>query len=183
MQNRLSTHQTVRLARGKHSAPSNGVCVMELASMLSGERFTDRPYCVSPAIGGFLRAYNDFIDDRLRQDLYNLASAVVGTRSTPDVERARVRRVIDWGQAVRSSRPWSRLARYTHGFRARGEDFNPDEAGAFAVRAIGRNPRHAHARVLALVEELIACGQRGSAGSQRTVEQQPLTLPALEPWV
>ena len=31
------THQTVRLTTGKHTSPSDGACVMELASMLAGE--------------------------------------------------------------------------------------------------------------------------------------------------
>lgn len=138
--------------------------------MLAGERFSDRPYCVSPAIGGFLRAYNDFIDDRLRQDLYRLASAVVGTRGKPEVERTRVRRLMEWGDAMRSSRPWGRLAEYTYGFRARGDTLNPDEAGAFAVRAIGRKPSRVHTQALALVEELIACGQPGSVGGTEAEE-------------
>ena len=180
MKNRFPSHQTVRLARGKHSSPRDGVCVMELASMLAGERFSDRPYCVSPAIGGFLRAYNDFIDDRLRQDLYRLASAVVGTRSTPEIERMRVRRVIEWGQALRVSRPWTRLAAYTHGFRARGDDLNPDEAAAFAVRAIGRKHGRAHAQALALIDDLIACGQPGEARSPVPVERLLLSERALE---
>ena len=180
MKNRFPSHQTVKLARGKHSSPREGVCVMELASMLAGERFSDRPYCVSPAIGGFLRAYNDFVDDRLRQDLYCLASAVVGTRGTPEIERMRVRRVIEWGRALRSSRPWSRLATYTHGFRARGDDLNPDEAAAFAVRAIGRKRSRAHAQALALVDYLIACGQPCSAGSREPVEQVLVRAQALE---
>src|SRR4051812_3696389 len=63
------THQTVRLSRGKHSSPAQGVCVMELASMLAGESFNDRPACVDPVIGGLLRAYNDNVDGERRQDL------------------------------------------------------------------------------------------------------------------
>jgi hypothetical protein len=181
MNKSFPSHQTVKLARGKHSSPREGVCVMELASMLAGERFSDRPYCVSPAIGGFLRAYNDFIDDRLRQDLYRLASAVVGTRGTPEVERMRVRRVIEWGQSLRRSRPWSTLATYTHGFRARGDDLNPDEAAAFAVRAIGRKRGRAHTDALGLVDELIACGQSGQADGHRTVEHLLFRRQTLEP--
>jgi hypothetical protein len=158
------SHQTVKLARGKHSTPREGVCVMELASMLAGERFGDRPYCVSPAIGGFLRAYNDMIDDRLRQDLYALAAAVVGTRGTPEVERLRVRRVMEWGQSIRASRGLSRLTRVLPGLHARGDDVSPDEAGSFAVRAIGRKPGRAHAQALALVDELVSYGQAGRVG-------------------
>jgi hypothetical protein len=179
MKTPVPNYQTVKLARGKHSSPREGVCIMELASMLAGERFSDRPYCVSPAIGGFLRAYNDFVDDRLRQDLYRLASAVVGTRGTPEVERLRVRRVIEWGRALRASRRWSRLAQYTHGFRARGEDLNPDEAGAFAVRSIGKKPQNAHAQALALVDELIACDQAREPLRPR-VEQCPVGARTLE---
>src|SRR5918911_2783052 len=115
MKNRFPSHQTVKLARGKHSSPREGVCIMELASMLAGERFSDRPYCVSPAIGGFLRAYNDFVDDRLRQDLYRLASAVVGTRGTPEVERLRVRRGVGGGGGAPPPRRGGRVGGDTPG--------------------------------------------------------------------
>jgi hypothetical protein len=42
---------------------------MELASMLAGERFSDRPRSVSRALAAFLRGYNDLLDDKRRQDL------------------------------------------------------------------------------------------------------------------
>jgi hypothetical protein len=171
MKKRLPSHQTVKLARGKHSSPRDGVCVMELASMLSGEGFSDRPYCVSPAIAGFLRAYNDFIDDGLRQDLFRLASAVVGTRGSPEIEQMRVRRVFQWGQSLRRPRPWSKVGTCRHSFCARRDDLNPDDAAAFAVRGIGRKRTRAHAEALALVDELVACGQREETGAQQTVEQ------------
>lgn len=149
-------HQTVKLERGKHFSPREGVCVMELASMLAGEIFSDHPYCVSPAIGGFLRAYNDAVDDRLRQDLYRLASAVVGTRSTPEVEELRVRRIVEWGRNIGASRRLWRLATSLRRFPAFGDNVNPDEAGSCAVRAIGGKHSRTHADALALVEELIA---------------------------
>ena len=60
------SHQVVRLGRGKHSSPDQGACVMELASMLAGERFGDRPRAVCPVIGAFLRTYNDALDDDRR---------------------------------------------------------------------------------------------------------------------
>jgi hypothetical protein len=34
--------------RGQHANPERGVCVMELASMLAGEPFTDHPRSVCP---------------------------------------------------------------------------------------------------------------------------------------
>src|SRR5947209_10781009 len=60
------TYQTIKLSKGKHSSPDSGACVMELASMLAGEPFTDHPQTVCPVIGSFLRAYNDSIDDERR---------------------------------------------------------------------------------------------------------------------
>jgi hypothetical protein len=72
------SHQTVRLAKGRHSSPQHGVCVMELASMLAGEAFSDRPSSVAPSIAAFLRAYNDMIDDERRQDLYAYAARILG---------------------------------------------------------------------------------------------------------
>ena len=44
------SHQTIKLSKGKHSSPRDGACVMELASMLAGEKFTDHPESVCPVI-------------------------------------------------------------------------------------------------------------------------------------
>ena len=76
----LISHQTVKLGRGKHESPAHGVCVMELASMLSGESFSDHPTTVCPIIAAFLRSYNDCIDARRRQDLYPYAAKIVDSR-------------------------------------------------------------------------------------------------------
>ena len=81
------SYQTIKLSKGKHSSPDDGACVMELASMLAGEPFTDHPAAVCPVIGSFMRAYNDAVNDSRRQDLYAYASMVVGSapaqRSSP----------------------------------------------------------------------------------------------------
>ena len=86
------SHQVVRLGRVKHSSPDQGACVMELASMLAGERFGDRPRAVCPVIGAFPRTYNDALDDDRRQDLYRYAADSVGSLAGPDVERLRAKR-------------------------------------------------------------------------------------------
>jgi hypothetical protein len=44
------THQTIKLSKGKHASPGDGACVMELASMLAAEPFSDHP-AVCPVIG------------------------------------------------------------------------------------------------------------------------------------
>src|SRR5689334_11718147 len=104
----LISHQTVRLSAGKHSSPQEGACVMELASMLAGEQFTDHPACVCPVIGSFLRAYNDSVDDDRRQDLYAYAARVVGSRACTRVQRARADRLAQWSSET-FLRRYSRL--------------------------------------------------------------------------
>ena len=71
----------MRLAKGRHRSPDEGACVMELASMLAGERFTDKPRCVDPVLAAFLRAFNDRLDHFDRQRLLPYASRAVGTRA------------------------------------------------------------------------------------------------------
>lgn len=85
-------HQTVRLGPGKHNTPRGSMCVMELASILAGEEFTDAPQCADPALAAFLRALNDHLPHDRRQELRPYAAAVVGTAGPPEVSRARWRR-------------------------------------------------------------------------------------------
>ena len=65
------------------------MCVMELASTLADEDFTDRPECVDPVIGSFLRALNDRIGHRDRQRLLPYAAKAVGTRGPGRLTRSR----------------------------------------------------------------------------------------------
>src|SRR5436305_9800341 len=85
------SHQTAKLGRGKHASPEDGVCVMELASMLAGEPFGDQPRAVCPVIGAVLRPYNDSVDDTRRQDLYAYAAKIVSTRGDRKTTRLRAR--------------------------------------------------------------------------------------------
>lgn len=98
------SHQTVKLRAGSHASPDQGACVMELASMLAGEPFSDAPDAVCPVIAAFLRTYNDCVDDRRRQDLYEYAAKAVGTRGTREVERARVELCRQWTGRLRRVR-------------------------------------------------------------------------------
>ncbi len=93
------SHQNVRLGPGRHPRPGKIVCVMELASMLAGERFGDRPPSVCPVIGAILRVYNDNVDDDRRQDLYRSAADAVDTRRDYAVQRLRADAALDWAVA------------------------------------------------------------------------------------
>src|SRR4051794_24200601 len=143
------SHQTVRLARGRHASRHAGVCVMELASMLAGEEFSDRARSISPTIGAFLRTYNDGLDDAARQDLYPVAAAIVGTASRRAVERERISRCLAF-----AARHGARLP----GRRASLGLATPEAAGSWAAVVALR--AGAHGEALALVDELVALGDR-----------------------
>ena len=166
------THQTVRLSRGKHSSPAQGVCVMELASMLAGETFNDRPSCVDPVIGGLLRAYNDTVDGERRQDLYRLAATVVGSAATIEVERARAARCLVFANQHRTRARWGRRRP-----PALAAHLGSDAPGVLAVRSLGRIDADGHRELMAFVEELVAIGRPAQdIGLMRkpTLERFPL---------
>lgn len=66
------------LQRGSHAHPDDGACFMEFASVLAGERFTDRPVCTHPVLAGVARAVNDSVGDAARQRLLPLVPDVIG---------------------------------------------------------------------------------------------------------
>jgi hypothetical protein len=155
-------YQTIKLSRGRHSSPEHGACVMELASMLAGEGFTDHPRSVSRPIASFMRGYNDVLDDRRRADLYRYAAQTVGTTSSLAVEKARVARLLDWSDELwqrRSSGSLIERLRLRRALKERSTD--PEPAGTYAVHAIGKVSDEIHASALALVDELIAMGAPG----------------------
>jgi hypothetical protein len=126
---------------------------MELASMLAGEDFTDRPRSVSPVIAGFLRAYNDALEDDRRQDLYAYAARVVGTRAGRMMERARRSLCIQWA-GVRGARVQSALLRLRPFW----------VAGHVAARHAGVDcSAPGHRRALAFLDELISLGETSAA--------------------
>ena len=161
--------QTVVLAKGKHGCPEDGACVVELASMLAGEPFTDRPQSVCRVIAAFLRAYNDAAGDR-RRDLHRCAADIVGTRGTEAVERQRIARceaVFDELSARGLNRVWRRLLQYPMSpGRLRRlvaveplREFYLDQFGVGLAALLHRHGDAGHERALALVDELVAIGR------------------------
>ena len=73
-------HGKLRLAAGGHDHPGDGVCVVELASVLAGEQLSDRPTCVDHVIGGYMRSLNDRVSHAERQRLLPFAERAVGSR-------------------------------------------------------------------------------------------------------
>jgi hypothetical protein len=143
------TSQTVRLGKGSHKSPASGACVVELASMLAGERFSDHPRTVCPVIAGFLRTYNDLLAPSERDHLYPVAALVVGSASTRSVRRLRTVRLLEWAGMRDAARPPRRFAPLP------ARDQIVVAAAGIAFRL--RSDRRAGA-VAELVRELVAIG-------------------------
>jgi hypothetical protein len=150
------SHQNVRLGPGRHPRPGKVVCVLELGSMLSGERFGDRPVSVCPVIGAILRAYNDNIDDRRRQDLYRFAADAVDTRRDYRVQRRRADAALAW-------------AAQRNGILSPPDpEGSRDEIGYYVVGALGRRARWSdedHAAMIGLLEALIEIDRAQELGA------------------
>ena len=182
----VASHQTVRLSKGKHTSPKDGVCVMELASMLAGERFSDHPLLVSRPIAALLRGYNDWLDDDdKRQDLYAYASRVVGTAAGSELEDARTDAVVAWADEL-WSRPRDRsIMRWLRGRRERRPLVpGPESAARYAINALTRSDEM-HAEVLAKVDDLAEMGtwpaSRADRGRPGRTAPHVQTVPAAEP--
>jgi hypothetical protein len=147
------SHQTVRLAKGRHPSARFGACVMELASMLAGEPFGDRPQTSSPVLAAFLRTYNDGIDDERRQDLYPFASLIVGTASGRAVESERASRCLEFARALGAGAPAGRAAVAIA---------TPEASGTWAALAALRTgpSLDVHTRALRFARELVSIGPR-----------------------
>jgi hypothetical protein len=151
-----ASHQTTRLGPGRHRGPGEVVCVMELSSMLAGERFSDRPKSVCPLIGAVLRTYNDNVDDSRRQDLYRFAAEAVGSRGDYALERARVEVALDAAREAMPRRPEP------------ARDAGPEEIAEYVVESMARRAYSryrsrrwddaSHEQMLGLVRRLIAIG-------------------------
>jgi hypothetical protein len=89
---------TLRLEPGSHASPGDGVCIVELASILGEERFSDEPDCVCVVIGAFLRSWNDRASYSDRQRLLPYAEQIVGTRGGRAITRRRRDICLVWSE-------------------------------------------------------------------------------------
>ncbi|MFL5908550.1 MAG: hypothetical protein ACJ75Z_13250 [Solirubrobacterales bacterium] len=101
---------SIRLEPGSHRSPNDGVCIIELASIIGGEPFGDRPRCVCPVIASFLRGWNDRVGYADRQRLYPYASRVVGTGGYGRIGRIRRDLCLRWAGADLDRGPIWRIA-------------------------------------------------------------------------
>lgn len=71
----------IRLSRGSHDDPAQGLCVMECVSHIQGEGHTDSPGCACPVISAFAVRTNDAFDDTNRQALTDKVIRIAGSRA------------------------------------------------------------------------------------------------------
>jgi hypothetical protein len=163
------SYQTIKLSKGKHTDPEDGACVMELASMLADEPFTDHPASVCPVIGSFLRSYNDSIDSQRRQALYEYASKVVGSRADAGIRQRRAARLAEWAEEMQRTRRTWFVLRSPLRVISRLRQPPIEAIGTYAVHSIPRHTDRTHAAVLALIDELLAMSPRDERVSARVL--------------
>jgi hypothetical protein len=149
-----ATAQTIRIGRGRHEGPDAGACVMELASLLAGEPFSDHPRAACPVIGAYLRTVNDLVDSWDRQRLRPYAARAVGTAGGRHARRdraalcaryvARARRRPAWTAPVVWTAGWGRVAAREALLRG-----GVDGALALCDRLIAAGPHHAEPGIAA----------------------------------
>lgn len=93
----------VRLDVGKHNSPSQGMCVMEAVSYVSGLPYSDHPPCTCPALASYCRTLNDHIRADQRHRLIKYIPHLVGTAGDEAATQARLFLFAD--RAVRAIAP------------------------------------------------------------------------------
>lgn len=167
------SHQVVRLEPGRHSSPEKGACVVELASVLGGDPFSDHPRSVCPVVAAFMRTVNDGVTDRERQRLYPYAAAIVGTRCSVRTRRQRARLCLSWARAMGVGA--GPLSRVFGGWASGGK------AALLCAKAALRHGGPSLALTLAdaLIELDGGFEQRIRPGDRETSQGSPETEPAI----
>lgn len=140
-------HQNVKLSRGRHRSPRDGACVVELASMLADEPFSDHPDAVCPVVAAYLRTVNDRMPVDDLPELYWFAAAVVGTGGSRKESRARARECARWASDLAADHRIVAL------WLGRRWGWGGSEVGAVCARAA--MARGGHDLALALLESLL----------------------------
>ena len=156
--------ESLRLEPGSHASPDQGVCIVELASILAREKFSDEPDCVCDVIGAFLRSWNDRASYVDRQRLRPYAARIVGTSGGRAVTRKRRDICLVWsGLAELDGGPLSRSlerlrARIRIGWRLGIRSALRLKRGAGEYAALVCFSRHGSEATFRLLDRLLAVG-------------------------
>jgi hypothetical protein len=86
---------TIELGKGAHGSFQEGACLLEAASFIAGEPWSDHPACVSPVLGAYGRSLNDSLPHDRRQELKDYVPQLIGTAEDGQDE-ARSYLALDW---------------------------------------------------------------------------------------
>lgn len=86
----IESPNPVPLGPGRHASPTDGACLMELASLLAGEPWSDHPACVHPVLAAVARVVNDKVGVEGRDRLAPLVPVMIGTATADAGSSARV---------------------------------------------------------------------------------------------
>jgi hypothetical protein len=138
------------LDSGRHRDPREGRCLLELVSVVAGERWSDHPRCVHPVLGSIARRVNDACSDAARDELIPLVPALIGTSAaSPSVPALLVERC---ALAALSVRPdLRRLTRRRWPARSLVAD---------AVTVLAEHAPCADERLIALLRECVEVTRR-----------------------
>jgi hypothetical protein len=140
--------------------------------MLAGERFSDQPRTACPAVTAFVRGYNDGLDDGPRQDLYAVASMLVGTAAGDDTVHERMWRCIMFARDLRPRRLGFLGPRLSY----ESDLVKCESAGRHAGRLARRHP-HVHPQVLAFIRDVLSGYPAGSERAADSVGANAAPIP------
>jgi len=93
----------ITLSPGGHKNIEEGACLLEAASYLAGEPFSDHPQCVSPVLAAFGRAVNDGVMRDHLDLLTPLTTRLLNTAGYPAIDQQVMFLLANW--AVRDLAP------------------------------------------------------------------------------
>ena len=77
----------IKLSKGSHPSPKDGMCIMECVAYIEGEKHTDHPQCACPVVTSFAILMNDQMSESERDSLIPFVLRIAGSKSTPEIER------------------------------------------------------------------------------------------------
>jgi hypothetical protein len=88
----------ITLRHGEHTSREEGMCLLEAAAYLAGEKHTDHPQCVCPVLAAFGRSWNDGLESDAERDrlLKPLLPKLINTRGSAALAERRSWMALDW---------------------------------------------------------------------------------------
>jgi len=86
----------VRLDRGAHESPEQGMCFMEMVAWFAGEKHSDKPDCASNVLGTYGIGLNDRMPDDVRDRLLKPVVPMIAGTFDPANEQPRAKFLAMW---------------------------------------------------------------------------------------